>query len=246
LEEIKIPGAAFRKKLRRDFPALDTEENIFINKDIYFICDGEDAFSCHEDQSLCTLRRLIIMHILRVSGMDEDEVKSFQEFLKHLSNESCFTLYSKCIRILDIVPKMDSFSDIKLYLRASISHLVNSLKSSTLATSSSPLRQPSKTALKAPDQTVLEEEFEMLVGRMNPFGIFEYPKFSIIGVPISEFLSSKEIGNSLSRIIERCKVDTQQPDSFHYKITLLFRGDGLSFIQFVKFVAEYQEKAGIA
>jgi hypothetical protein len=86
LEELKIPGTAFRKKLRKDFPALDSGQNIFFNKDIYFICGSEDSFSCHEDQSLCTLRKLIIMHILKVSGMSEPEVKEFQECLKHLSN----------------------------------------------------------------------------------------------------------------------------------------------------------------
>jgi hypothetical protein len=80
----------------------------------------------------------------------------------------------------------------------------------------------------------------VLSRKVNRFGFFEYPKCSVLSIPINDFISNKEGVLNLPRIIERNKIDLKGRSCLRNKLELVFSGDGHNFIKLIKYLAEYQ------
>lgn len=83
---------------------------------------------------------------------------------------------------------------------------------------------------------------------MNDFGIFDYPKFSIVSVSIQNFISTKETKEgtyNLAKIIQKNKSDYQVSGCFKHKIPLIFYGDGYKISRLVRPLIDYQLESSI-
>ena len=52
--------------------------------------------------TLLTLRKLLIVQILKISNNEQKLFKNFYKILKYLNEENNFILYDKLIRILEV------------------------------------------------------------------------------------------------------------------------------------------------
>lgn len=78
---------------------------------------SEDSFSCPEDRSLINLRKLIVWHIMKVSGLDEDEIADQILMIRTMANELTYVTYFKALKVVDICVQFEVIDEIKNIMR---------------------------------------------------------------------------------------------------------------------------------
>ena len=163
-KQLRVPGHAFRKKLRRDFPALDMKDSSFLNNEYYLVSENQDSFSCPEDRSLLNLRKLIIWHIMKISNLEEEKISEYIDMLRTMANDMTFQLYFKSMKIVDISGQLEVYEKIKHVMKEKMLELLKQT-----------MERCRHDRKKASQMEI--EQFDSLIQDDNSFHIFRYPLY---------------------------------------------------------------------
>lgn len=102
--ELKCPGTAFRKEIRRRFVNLDLKKAEILGSTKYLITFKRLTLNSPEHCSLNNLRKLIIYNVL--GSCKIETIGKLWAMLQPLDVETTFAVYYKVMKIIEIASNL--------------------------------------------------------------------------------------------------------------------------------------------
>lgn len=119
--ELKCPGTAFRKEIKRRFVNVDIKKCDRLGAEKYLLTYKKVAYNTPEYCSLNNLRKLVIYNILGCCKIDA--INKLWALIEPLDSDTTFNIYYKLMKIIEIASNLETYESIQKLIRENISEL---------------------------------------------------------------------------------------------------------------------------